>query len=232
MARNIQLVIVASLAFFAGIGVDKYLSADKPVAQYQSIPSSSSNPILEKNYAAATQQIQQLKMQLAQYHASSASFQDVPQNTFSNAQSSIESQSALYSAESKLAEMRAGNYMKWITEQTKKSGNFNLQDEMQARFNVESVNPEWASTQEKKLTNLFIDKAELSGFALKETKCRTTQCQVSIGVGNLEQANLIVEKFSKLAAENKFMSVIAVPDIAAGNTTLYLSSAEQGFEFN
>lgn len=233
MARNLQLLIVAISSFLLGGYLDSFLSSENPTPQHPLASSAFSNQALEKNYAEAQQQIQQLKIQLAQYQVPLSPSSEFPQKPSSTIQAVIEpANNALHAAEAKLAELRAEKYMKWSMEQTKKTGDFSLGNEMQTRFNAESINQEWASAQEKKLAGLFVEKAELSGVALKDTKCRATQCQISIGVNNIEQANFIAEKFSKLAAENKFMSVIAVPDITAGNTMLYVSSSDQGFEFN
>jgi hypothetical protein len=232
MARNLQLLIVAISSFVVGFFVDDFSSTSESITQYHSIAAVSQNQTVEKKYAEAMQEIQQLKIQLAKNQISLPSLSTSSLKSSPNIQTENRSERALHVAESKLAELRAENYMKWVVEQSKKNGGFSLGDEMKTRFDSESVNQEWAPVQEKKIAGLFIDNAELSGFALKEAKCHATQCQISIGVTDVEQANLIAEKFSKIAAENKFMSMIAVPDTVTGKTTLYVSSEDQGFEFN
>lgn len=231
MVRVLQLPLVAILSFLIGIYVPKLFSTTDSnilLAASSNVPAASENQ-LEKKYAEALTEIQSLKNQVAELQQ--------PISATTSASSAINSEQNLtinadraHAAEVKLAEMRAEKFSKWLLDGSKKDTSLN--SGMQAQFNAEPVNQEWASHQEKQLSDMFAERKELAGFALKQTSCRTSQCQISIGITGIDQANTIAELFSKLAAEQNFMSVVSVPDVVANMATFYITNSESGFELN
>lgn len=124
-------------------------------------------------------------------------------------------------------------FNEWLKETYKKSPHFDLGHEMSNRFAQEQVDANWAPAREQTFMRLFSEDANLSGTALKDVQCRATQCQLNIGITNIEQANDITVKLTQiLQTHDKNAFVIAAPDHQKGVTTLYIAKDENSFEFN
>lgn len=125
------------------------------------------------------------------------------------------------------------NFSNWLAKSYKESGSFDLNKEMQRRFETEAVDPAWAATEEQEYLSLFSQNPELSGLALRETQCRTQQCALTISITDVNQANQLVEKMTKvLHQKNKYSMIIAAPDEQQGTTRLYIGKNANSFEFN
>lgn len=125
------------------------------------------------------------------------------------------------------------NFSNWLANSHKETGSFNLHDEMQRRFAAESIDPDWAETQEQEYLTLFSQSPELAGLALRETQCRTQQCALTISISDISHANTLLEKMTKtLQHKNRHPLIIATPDEQQGITTLYIGKDETSFDFN
>jgi hypothetical protein len=125
------------------------------------------------------------------------------------------------------------NFNSWLVTGHKERGSFNLHDEMQRRFDAESVDHDWAEAQEQEYLTLFSQSPELAGLALRETQCRTRQCALTISISDINQANELLEKMTKTLQQKKqYPLIIATPDEKQGITTLYIGKEANSFEFN
>lgn len=125
------------------------------------------------------------------------------------------------------------NFSRWLEQKNTSSPDFNLDDEMRRRFDAEEIDPDWAETQASEYASLFIDSEELSGFAFKDAQCKSTQCAISVGITNIEQANQLVEKISTvLKHQQQYPLIISVPDTQRGTSTVYIGKGTNSFEFN
>lgn len=229
MSKSLIVTVIASVLMGA-LGARMFFTGDYPSIS-SPIPvgmpaCGASNIQLENNLSLATDEIRWLKEQLADKNKVIAQLTQTPNEALSV---SSDGQADL---ELTLAELKSTNFMRWLSQKTNSNPDFKLGMEMQSRFNAESIDPVWAPDQEKKIGDLFVENNDLSGLAFRDANCRTTQCQVSIGVADVDQANLIAEKMASVMAKNHFLSVIAVPDIQNGVTTIYLLDDKNNFEFN
>lgn len=125
------------------------------------------------------------------------------------------------------------NFTQWLGRATEKDKNFSLRETMQNRFNSESIDQAWAEPQEQQYTSLFSQDQQLADYALTSTQCRTTQCELSFHITNLDQANQLVEALAKsLQAKGQYPLIIATPDQQQGITRLYIANDENSFEFD
>lgn len=129
--------------------------------------------------------------------------------------------------------LKSESFGKWLANTLKEKGSFNLQAEMQHRFEAETVNHEWAEAQEQEYLTLFDNSPELAGLALRETQCRSQQCALTVSISDINQANTLLEKMTAtLKQQNKYPIIIATPDEQRGVTTLYIGKDANSFEFN
>jgi hypothetical protein len=96
---------------------------------------------------------------------------------------------------------------------------------MRARFEQEAVDDQWAPKQEQKILELFSSSDDLRGTAVKSTKCRTTQCEISLATNSQEQSFQQFEKANK-AFQNRSPGnfVTFVTNMETNTTTLYIST--------
>lgn len=128
---------------------------------------------------------------------------------------------------------KSENFGKWLASTNKESADFDLNKEMQRRFDAEAVDPDWAAAEEQEYLSLFSQNPELSGLALRETQCRTQQCVITISITDINQANELVEKMTLvLRQQKKYPMIIAAPDEQQGITRLYIGKNETSFDFN
>ena len=131
-----------------------------------------------------------------------------------------------------LAAKRSEDFQQWLLGSYKNKTNFDLASEMQNRFEAEAVEPAWAQLQEQNIRNEFSNNQELAGAALKDIKCRSSQCQITINVADVEQANTWVNQTAKalnLSVTQKM--IIATPNITKNMTALYIDIGSEGFNF-
>lgn len=229
MSKSLIVTIVASVLMGA-LGARMFFTGDYPSISSPTpvgMPAcDTSNIQLENDLSVAADEIRQLKEQLADKNKRIAELTLAPNEALPV---SSDDRADL---ELNLAERKSKNFMRWLSEKTNSNPDFKLGLEMQNRFNTESIDPLWAPDQEKKIGDLFVENNDLSGVAFRDASCRTTQCQVSIGVADVDQANLIAEKMANVMDKNHFLSVVAVPDIQNGITTIYLLDDKNDFELN
>lgn len=125
------------------------------------------------------------------------------------------------------------NFSDWLANAHKENGSFNLHEEMQRRFDAETIDHDWAEAQEQEYLTLFSQSPEFAGLALRETQCRTRQCALTISISDIGQANALLEKMTKTLQQKKqYPMIIATPDEQRGITTLYIGKDATSFEFN
>jgi hypothetical protein len=128
---------------------------------------------------------------------------------------------------------KSEKFSTWLASAHKEQANFDLNKEMQLRFDAEAVDPYWSAIEEHEYLSLFSQNPELSGVALRETQCRTQQCVLTISITDLNQANLLVEKMSAvLGQKNRYPLIISAPDEQLGITRLYIGKDANSFDFN
>lgn len=125
------------------------------------------------------------------------------------------------------------NFSAWLAKAHEKTGSFNLHDEMQRRFDDENTDPIWAEKQEQEYLTLFNQNPELAGLALRDVRCRTQQCALTISISDIHHANNLPAKLSKILKEQqKYPMIVATPDEQQGITILYIEKDINTFEFN
>lgn len=127
---------------------------------------------------------------------------------------------------------RASSFTNWLTKNQQEKPWFDLGVEMEGRFESEEKNIVWADEEENKIQSLFGQEQSLSGIALKSANCKTTQCQLKIGVADQEQANQIAMAISQTLSGKNFSQVIIDNRITQGETIFYITRNPKGFELN
>lgn len=127
---------------------------------------------------------------------------------------------------------RASSFTNWLTKNQQEKPWFDLGVEMEGRFESEEKNIAWADEEESQIQTLFGQEQSLSGIALKSANCKSTQCQLKVGVADLEQANQIAMAISQTLSGKNFSQVIIDSRIKQGETILYVTRNPKGFELN
>lgn len=73
----------------------------------------------------------------------------------------------------------------------------NYADKIFTDFNNENKDIFWSEEQEKKLSAAITQDTELSGIAIRDIECKTSQCKIIVFSGNAEQSQEIFEKLTK-----------------------------------
>lgn len=127
---------------------------------------------------------------------------------------------------------RASSFTNWLTKNQQEKPWFDLGVEMEGRFDSEEKNIAWADEEESQIQTLFGQEQSLSGIALKSTNCKSTQCQLKVGVTDLEQANQIAMAISQTLSGKNYSQIIIDSRIKQGETILYVTRNPKGFELN
>lgn len=127
---------------------------------------------------------------------------------------------------------RASAFTNWLTKSQQEKPWFDLGVEMEGRFEAEEKNFTWADQEESQIQTLFGQDKSLSGIALKSASCKSTQCQLKVGVADQEQANQVAMAISKTFGENNFSQIIIDSRITQGEAVFYVTRNEKGFELN
>lgn len=85
-------------------------------------------------------------------------------------------------------------------------------------FHNEEENYSWSETQEKTLSDLFIEEKKLRGIPLKEIDCKTMQCRIKIFSGNNTQNNKAIK------------NIIRSIDKSQHNYNYFIDPLEKGTE--
>lgn len=127
---------------------------------------------------------------------------------------------------------RSEEFTQWLTKNQKEKSWFDLGIEMRGRFDAEETDHSWALNEEAHLQSLFSQAPALAGVALKSTRCKSTQCQITISVRDQEHANEIAMAVSQVLGSEKTAQIIFDSQVQQGETILYVARNEKGFEFN
>lgn len=128
---------------------------------------------------------------------------------------------------------KATDFNNWMLQAQEENPDFNLNQTLAQNFNNETRDPVWADAQENHYRDLFIDSAELADFALKDSQCKSSQCELTVSIGNLEQSDQLLEKMNKVfAANNQNIAIVIAADAQTGTSKLYISEDPKSFEFN
>ena len=136
-------------------------------------------------------------------------------------------------AAKELSNNKAEALYDWLSDSLIGSSESDLSTKMQTHFASEAVDVFWAEEQEARIQNIFNVNTDLSGIALKETSCRSTQCRLSIAITDMDQANNLVELVSSAIQDEKaYYTVIAIPDEQVGVTKIYISKDVNSVAFH
>lgn len=127
---------------------------------------------------------------------------------------------------------RASSFTNWLTKNQQEKPWFDLGTEMEGRFESEEKNFAWADQEEGQIQTLFSQDESLSGIALKSANCKSTQCQLRVGVADQEQANQVAMEISKTLSGKNFSQIIIDSRVKQGEAILYVTRSEKGFELN
>lgn len=242
MARLYKFAFVAITAGFAGIWLGHALSThnnNSAIDQKNHSLSieSHSNTNDRQQLQRQIQQLQsenhQLKKQLE--HDASHSSLTSTVSTIDVEQDDNRSQlaSQLQALEMEKQQRKAVDVVNWIKQSQNNNRNFDLNNELSMRFEQESRDPAWAEQQENHYHQLFTNDETLSGIALRNTQCRSSQCEITIGVANTEQSNQLLQTITKaLASDDHPVSIMVATDERSGTSKLYISNNEDAFAFN
>lgn len=127
---------------------------------------------------------------------------------------------------------RSELFTNWIIKNQEAKPWFDLGAEMRGQFNAEEVDYEWALAEEGRLRSVFTQEQELADIAVKSTTCRSTQCQIVVGVIDQAHTNEVAMVITRVLSGEKVSHIIVDSQAQQGESTFYISSNEKGFEFN
>lgn len=239
MALPYKLALIAIAAVFAGIGLGQKFEFDthnKVTTNQQSttlpanITDSSSETFqLQQQIRQLQAENQQLKKQLQIQHVNPPSAQPATQVNVTG----DEIATRLQTLEMEKQQRKATDIINWVMQSHNADSNFDLNNELLRRFEQENRDPAWAEQQEGHYRQLFSEQSELQGIALRDTQCRSTQCEITIGISNIEQSNQLLQTISSsLAADGQPVAIMIATDESRGISRLYISNNENSFELN
>lgn len=231
MTQTLKITLIAIVSAIAGAALISQHNSNSCQADIQP---QQSNVLLNTKIAQLQQENRQLSAQLKHQNST---LSPPPSQIAHKPQQQPATSSSQSSPEKPIADKqllrKSESFSKWLANTHKESANFDLNKEMQRRFDTEAVDPDWAAEEEQEYLSLFSQNPELSGLALRETQCRTQQCAITVSITDLNQANLLVEKMTLvLRQKNKHPMIIAAPDEQQGTTRLYIGKDENSFDFN
>lgn len=236
-------IIVALTSALAGAYLTHALTDAPPPTQENLIATSSpseyaaerTNEALKKIVIDLQQENMKLKAQLATAKNKEPSTsiestsQDNPEDR--HAQAALHQQIQQLELEKQLK--KANELTDWLQKSEQTGAGFDLNTKLAEDFAKEERNPDWADAQENQLRNLFIDSPELAEFALKDSQCKSNQCELTVSISSLEQSDQLLQKINKaLSTSGKNAAIIVAADPASATTRLYISEDANHFEFN
>lgn len=231
MPQALKITLIAIASAIAGAILVSQYNSNRCQVDIQPIQNTK---LLNEQIAQLQQENKQLSAQLKQQNSRPSPLPDQIAETEQQQQLANSSQSM--SEKDGVDEQvlrKSESFSKWLEDAHKDDGHFDLNKEMQRRFNEEAVDPDWAAAEEQEYFSLFSQNPELSGLALRETQCRTQQCAITVSITDLNQANQLVEKMTVvLRQKNKYPMIIAATDEQQGITKLYIGKDETSFDFN
>lgn len=187
---------------------------------------------LQQTIGQLEQENQRLKKLLAEHsdRQAVAAKQSI-ENTTSTGQQQLQTQLQQLEMEKQLR--KASEFSDWVLQAQQENPDFNLNQTLAQNFENEIRDPNWADEQENNYRNLFSETVELADFALKDSQCKSNQCELTVSIGNLEQSDQLLEKMNKvLAANHKNAALVIAADVQTGTSKLYISENPESFEFH
>lgn len=237
MTRPYTLALLAVIALVVGIRVIQWPDS-KPRTTIATSPQTLPIHTLEQpsEIAQLQQHIQQLEtenLQLKQQVRRLLSMQSTPDaTTASNATKSAQL-AQLESLEMEKQQRKARDVINWVMQSQHADSNFDLNNALLRRFEQEHRDPTWAEQQEGYYRQLFSERTDLQGIALRDAQCRSTQCEITIGIANVEQSDQFFQTISSaLAANGQPVAIMIATDARSGTSKLYISNSENSFDFN
>ena len=237
MTKKLTMLAVVTVSALAGAYTINYINNQALESSAQSFQQQTG--LLNKKIAQLQKENAQLNLLLIDKKntLSSASSTAIPIQPLPSAQSLQTKHSneptPVEQLQDKQVLQTSEKFSSWLANAHRETGSFNLHKEMQRQFAAEDIDPSWAEAQEQEYLTLFSQSPELAGLALRETRCRTQQCALTISISDINQANELLGKMSDtLKAQNKYPMIIATPDEQQGVTTLYIGKDTNSFEFN
>lgn len=124
---------------------------------------------------------------------------------------------------------RAEDFSKYTSEL--ETRNTSLEKDMEEKFQTESVDYEWASAYQEKLSSLFSSTSTLTEAEPDLIECKTNRCQIKIRVTDSAHANALTTAFSSALDTNTLeiqkTAVIAAPNFSQGLLNLYIAKNNQ-----
>ncbi len=127
---------------------------------------------------------------------------------------------------------RSEAFTQWLTKNQQEKAWFDLGVEMGGRFDAEEADYSWSLAEEAHLQSLFSQAPALAGVALKSTRCKSTQCQITISVMDQNHANETAMVISRTLGGEGATQIIIDNQIQKGEAVFYVARNEKGFEFN
>jgi hypothetical protein len=127
---------------------------------------------------------------------------------------------------------RSEAFTQWLTKNQESKPWFDLGIEMGGRFEAEEADYSWSLAEEAHLQSLFSQAPALAGVALKSTRCKSTQCQITISVMDQEHANETAMTISQVLGSEGATQIIIDNQVQKGEAIFYVARNEKGFEFN
>lgn len=127
---------------------------------------------------------------------------------------------------------RSEAFTQWLTKKQQEKAWFDLGVEMGGRFDAEEADYSWSLAEEAHLQSLFSQAPALAGIALKSTRCKSTQCQITISVMDQNHANETAMAISRTLGGEGTTQIIIDNQVQRGEAIFYVARNEKGFEFN
>jgi len=244
MAPLYKLTVIAAISVFFGIWIGESLSSDTEThiasSDQSNTPRTSDMAENSVDIVHLQQKIRQLQAENHQLKAQIQKPYSNPSITESLAKETTEIDltvekmlSRLQTLEMEKQERKATDVINWIVDSQNADRNFDLNDELSRRFEQEIRDPVWAEQQEDHYRQLFSEQRELQDIALRDTRCHNSQCEITIGISNLEQSNLLFNTINQTLAKNgKNMEVMITTDENLGVSKLYITNNEKTFAFD
>lgn len=127
---------------------------------------------------------------------------------------------------------RSDAFTQWLTKNQESKPWFDLGVEMGGRFDAEEADYSWSLAEEAHLQSLFSQAPALAGVALKSTRCKSTQCQITISVMDQNHANETAMAISQTLGGEGVTQIIIDNQVQKGEAIFYVARNEKGFELN
>lgn len=237
MTRPYKLALLAAVILIVGIQVIQWPDSNPRttvIAPPQALPPHTLEQPSE--IAQLQQHIQQLEtenLQLKQQVHKLLSMQATPDATTASNTTESAQLARLESLEMEKQQRKAKDIINWVVQSQEADSNFDLNNALLRRFEHENRDPVWAEQQEGYYRQLFSERTDLQGIALRDAQCRSTQCEITIGIANIEQSNQFFQTISSaLATNGQPVTMMVATDEKYGTSKLYISTDENGFEIH